>query len=149
MGILLRTASRGLVYLYLDGVISFRINVFGVRYLLWYPWFSFICYIYLDFVWSQIHQVEWPKGVFTFYSDYAKLAASTFRPHLCRFHLKLSLYYFLYFYFELRFTSGPILNPAVLNCEANKDFIGKSAYLSRYIHPSSIILRIIQRIIIK
>lgn len=89
------------------------------------------------------------QGCFTFYSDYAKLAASTFRLQLCRFHLEPSLYYFLHFYFELRFTSGPILNPAVHSCEANKDFIGKPAHLSRCVHPSSVTLRIIQRIMIK
>ena len=89
------------------------------------------------------------QGCFTFCSDYAKLAASTFRLQLCRFHLEPSLHHFLHFYFELRFASGPILNPAAHSCEADEDFIGKVARLSRCVHPSSVTLRVIQRMLIK
>ena len=89
------------------------------------------------------------QGCFTFCSDYAKLAVSTFRLQLCRFHLEPSLHHFLHFYFELRFASGPILNPAAHSCEADEDFIGKVARLSRCVHPSSVTLRVIQRMLIK
>ena len=84
----------------------------------------------------------------TFCKAYSKLAEICYQHNLCRYHLEPSLHYFCHYAFELQ--SGDLLpNPALDNCEADEDFIGKVCRLSRCVHAATTSIRVLERHLIK
>lgn len=79
---------------------------------------------------------------------YSKLAEICFQHGLCRYHLEPSLHYFYHYNFEL-LSSNVLPSPALDNCEADEDFIGKVCRLSRCVHAATTSIRVLERHLIK
>ena len=94
------------------------------------------------------------EASFVFSENYQCLAQLSHNKSLRRFHLEPSLRYFHHYGVDFRrhleqHGSSPALSPGVDNCEADEDFVGRQARLSRHCHASSVTLRTIERYLIK
>ena len=89
-----------------------------------------------------------------FCQAYSKLAGLCHRRGLYRYSLVPSLHYFHHFYMDAKrkLQNAGVsctLSPAVSNCEADEDFIGKVSRTSRHVHPSVTGRRTIDRYLVK
>ena len=89
-----------------------------------------------------------------FTGAFSVLAALCHAKGLPRYHLVPSLHAFHHFWIDSkRATADPevqhCLTPNVANCEANEDFVGKIARLSRKVHARSTAHRTIERYLVK
>ncbi|CAJ1451398.1 unnamed protein product [Effrenium voratum] len=105
-------------------------------------------------VWLDVAAAQsMATGCLQFTQNYSQLAKLSFEKSLRRFHLEPSLHSMHHFYMELSGAiaagASSILNPAVHNAEADEDYIGKLARLSRAVHASSTTLRCIERYLLK
>ena len=93
-------------------------------------------------------------SAFMFCQAYADLAKGCYDRKLCRFSLVPSLHYMHHFYVDMkrRLANGNavyVSSPAISNCEADEDYIGKVARLSRHVHPVVTNERTIDRFLVK
>ena len=94
------------------------------------------------------------EGAFQFCNSYTALARMCYNQGLTRFSLVPSLHYFHHFYVEIKQKlNNPhamfVLSPSIANCEADEDFIGKVAQISRHVHPGVTNARSIDRYLVK
>lgn len=85
------------------------------------------------------------NGVRTFCVGYSRLASWCYGQGLTRFQLQPSLHSLYHYYFELRNRPSTYINPAADSCEADEDFIGRTARLTKAVHPGTVTIRTLQR----
>ena len=90
-----------------------------------------------------------------FTQGFAKLAKLCHAKGMPRFHLVPALHAFHHFYYDTKlFLELPgmpevFLSPAVVGCEADEDFVGKVARLTRKVHARSTTQRSLERYCVK
>ena len=90
----------------------------------------------------------------TFCGDYSALAKLCHSRGLRRYHLEPTLHYFHHYGIDMirhlrQHGEVPQLSPGVDNCEADEDFVGRQARLSRQCHATTTTTRTIERYLIK
>ena len=92
-------------------------------------------------------------GGLSFARGYAFLAEQLMSCQAAGFRLRPKLHYFMHLLMPLKSAIDNdepwILNEAIHLCEANEDYIGRLARISRRVHPSQAALRTTQRYLVK
>ena len=90
---------------------------------------------------------------YQFCQSYTKLARMSIQANRCRFQMQPSLHYYAHYYVRLwrEVETGCkwVASPALENCEADEDFIGRVARVSRRVHNNSVPSRTVERSLIK
>ena len=105
-------------------------------------------------VWHNREQAKMvAKACYSFCEAYSTMARLCHARALRRFHLEPSLHYYLHFAVDsaerLRMGDKHVMSPMTEGCEADEDFVGRVARLSRSVHARSVNLRTIERHLIK
>ena len=93
------------------------------------------------------------RACYSFCEAYSQIAQMCHVRGLRRFHLEPSLHYYLHFAVDsaerLRQGHQHVMSPMTEGCEADEDFVGRLARLSRCVHARSVNQRTIERYLIK
>ena len=94
------------------------------------------------------------QGAFEFCAAYAELAQECHNHGLTRYSLVPSLHYFHHFFVDMKQKLSNaeavyISSPSIANCEADEDYIGKIARISRHVHPGVTNQRTIDRYLVQ
>lgn len=93
------------------------------------------------------------RACYEFTQSYSDLARRCSARMFNRYHLEPCLHAFHHYYVDLQsqLDSGAqvCLSPAAANCEADEDFVGKCARMSRFVHAGTTTLRTLERYMLK
>ena len=103
---------------------------------------------------TRLMATEIGQGAFEFCEAYMDLAQQCHTQGLTRYSLVPSLHYFHHFFMDVKQKlrnahAVYISSPGLGNCEADEDYIGKIARISRHVHPGVTNPRTIDRFLVQ